>query len=59
MHEEHNRANHGGYRQRMEDLKSSLYRICGEDLLHLGIVSEIEELTDAEKGKLRSLGYVS
>lgn len=58
MREEHNLANHGGYQQRMEALKSRLNRICGEDLLQLGIVSEIEELTDEERGKLRSLGYV-
>jgi arylsulfatase len=58
VREEHNLANHGGYQQRMEALKSRLNRICGEDLLQLGIVSEIEELTDEDRDKLRSLGYV-
>lgn len=58
VREEHNLANHGGYQQRMEALKSRLNLICGEDVLQLGIVSEIEELTDEERGKLRSLGYV-
>ena len=50
--------NDPAYREQAEDLQRVLARLRDEDLLDLGPISPPDELTEDEKEKLRSLGYV-
>ncbi|MGA1863996.1 MAG: sulfatase [bacterium] len=46
------------HRDRAKDLQVRLARLQGEDLLHLNLNNKPQKLTDEEKEKLKSLGYV-
>ena len=57
-YEEQNLIEDDKYQKQAEDLKIRLNRIRGEDFLKLDTVSKPQELTDEEREKLKSLGYV-
>ena len=51
-------AKDASYQDRLADLRTRLERVGREDLLGLNIVNKPQPLTDEEREKLRSLGYV-
>jgi len=57
-YEEHNLIDEPRYQKQTEDLKVRLKRISRENLLKLGKINNRRKLTDEEKEKLKSLGYV-
>jgi arylsulfatase A-like enzyme len=57
-YEERNLIEDGRYQQQTEDLKVRLELIRNEDFLKLDAVNKPQELTDEEREKLKSLGYV-
>ena len=57
-YEEQNLIKDDKYQKQAEDLKIRMKRIRGEDFLKLDAVNRPQELTDEEREKLKSLGYV-
>jgi len=57
FNEENDLITNPAYRERREDLKVRLKRICKEDFLRLGTIKS-PKLTEEELETLRSLGYV-
>jgi arylsulfatase len=57
-HEEHDLAHDARYRERLEDLRARLNRIRTEDLLGVRRATQPRRLSEEEKRKLKSLGYV-
>ena len=57
-HEEYDLIDDTRYQQQARDLKNRLARICNEDFLKLHIVNKYPGLTEEERRKLESLGYI-
>jgi len=58
FYEEHNLIRNPQYSEKIQRMASRLWRIIREDFLNLTPSTETEELSPAEKEKLKSLGYV-
>jgi arylsulfatase A-like enzyme len=57
-HESHNLVNDNKYRHYVKDFKERLHRIRRENLIGQKIVNRPPDLSEEEKAKLRSLGYL-
>jgi hypothetical protein len=53
-----NRIDDAAYQGRIGDLSGRLERLQSEDLLGLGMTDNPRQISEEEKEKLRSLGYV-